>query len=90
MLGATLIARRTALVGEAVYRRLENLLKTLWLPVRIKGLKTEKIMAAMKLDKKVRGQKLRLVLPETIGAVAVFDDLDPAPIKKTIEALAVN
>ncbi|MDY6914518.1 MAG: 3-dehydroquinate synthase [Planctomycetota bacterium] len=67
--------------------RVEKLLGLLGLPVRLAGLDAEQIWLAMQHDKKVRGGKVRMVLPTRLGAVDVFDDVTPEQVRKVIREL---
>ena len=62
---AARLGRATPEVGD----RLVALLGRLGLPVRAPGLAGEALLAAMALDKKNQGGKIRFVLPERVGAV---------------------
>ncbi|MEC9372216.1 MAG: 3-dehydroquinate synthase family protein, partial [Planctomycetota bacterium] len=58
------------------------------LPVRVKGLPSdEDLIAAMGHDKKVRGGKLRLVLPCGDGEARVVDDPDERAVRAGIGAI---
>ena len=41
----------------------------------------------MQHDKKARSGRVRMVLPVTMGAAAMFDDITPDTIEQAIEAL---
>lgn len=83
-------AARTAmalnLFKKADYQRLENLSKTLKLPVTIRGLDIDagRILSAMMRDKKKKSGKLRFVLPVSIGKVVVRDNIPRALVAKII------
>ncbi|MHB1155571.1 MAG: 3-dehydroquinate synthase [Phycisphaerales bacterium] len=57
------------------------LLTKIGLPVKAKLAPVEKLMAAMTLDKKVADSKIRLVLPDRMGAASVVRDATAAPIE---------
>lgn len=63
--------------------RICALLERLELPTRLAGLDPTAVLAAMSMDKKRQGGRLRFVLPHAIGQVGLHDDVTP------IEVLAV-
>lgn len=77
-LGLIAAAEAAALHGvcePALPRRVRALLERLGLPVEADLPDDESLMAAMRLDKKVRDDRIRFVLPTQIGAVTIRDDL---------------
>ncbi|OGV61751.1 MAG: 3-dehydroquinate synthase [Lentisphaerae bacterium RIFOXYB12_FULL_65_16] len=67
--------------------RQDRLLEQLGLPARVPPdvqVTPDSILQAMYRDKKVSGGKLRLVLPSTIGAVAVVECQDTQPVLDVI------
>jgi len=85
MLVACRIANRLKTFDEGKTARLEKLLTKLKLPTRIDNLSAERISKAFWVDKKVKGGKIRLVLPKRIGEVEVVDDVPFAVIKKALK-----
>jgi 3-dehydroquinate synthase len=41
----------------------------------------------MGFDKKVRGGKIRFILPERIGRVVIRDDVPPEVVREAVESL---
>jgi 3-dehydroquinate synthetase len=73
---AARLSRRLHWLGEADRARIERLVEVCHLPVRLpKPLKVEQLMEAMKLDKKVRGGKLRFVALRAIGKAETVDNV---------------
>ncbi len=66
------VARR--LIEEQVETRLKNVLEKLGLEIKTSGFNAAEIWNTMQHDKKVRGGKVRMVLPTEIGKVDVFND----------------
>jgi len=88
MVAATGLATDLGLCEGGVLRRLVALLERVGLPVFDKKLPpTGKLMEAMTQDKKVSGGAVRLVLPDTLGAVRVHDDVAPEAIEQAWDAL---
>lgn len=75
LIAASATAERLGLVGGALRARVEGLLGRIGLPVRARGLPgNDALRARMLGDKKVRGGRLRLVLPTGVGRVRVVHD----------------
>ena len=51
------------------------------------GLGIEKIMQAMKHDKKIVGGKFRFILPKAIGEVCISDEVDSKLAEQVLEEL---
>jgi 3-dehydroquinate synthase len=66
-----------------------GLIDAVGLPTSVTELDVEKTFAAMWTDKKVKGGKMRLVLPTRIGAAEVVTDVDDGAIKLAIESLRI-
>lgn len=80
MLAATRTALEMGLCDEKLLDRLTALIEAAGLPVRAELARDEELDAAMRLDKKVAGARIRFVLPERMGQVAIRDDVPPACI----------
>ena len=81
MLAAANLAVDTGRCAAAVPRRLADLLGRIGLPTTAADLpSTKELTAAMQLDKKVAAGRVRLVLPDRIGAVSIVDDTPPEAI----------
>ncbi|MFP4143829.1 MAG: 3-dehydroquinate synthase [Phycisphaeraceae bacterium] len=75
MVAATRLAVDAGLCEAGLLARLTRLLEAIGLPVRGEELPpAEKLLETMRLDKKVQGAKIRLVLPEKMGRVVVTDE----------------
>lgn len=69
-------AVRTGRLGEADRRRVTHLLERFGLPLRLpRALPADELSRAMRFDKKVAAGRLRLVLPEGLGAARLVDDV---------------
>ena len=80
-------AGRHGLLDAGSVRRITALLTALGLPVRMpKGMNTESVLQVMGMDKKVVDGRLRLVLPERIGAVRVTERIDQEALRRTLDA----
>lgn len=75
MVAAAHVGVATGRIGADVLDRLMGLLNRIGLPTRADDLApTPRLVEAMQLDKKVTDGKVRLVLPDKIGAVTIVDD----------------
>lgn len=80
-------ACRHGLLDEASVQRIRGLVGALGLPTAIPpGIDPPAALAAMGMDKKVVDGRLRLVLPERIGAVRVTDQVESTAVLATLEA----
>ena len=87
-IGMVLAARlsgRLGMCGAEDVERLRALLEAIGLPTLPPPLSIDDVMEAMQRDKKVREQRLRLVLMERLGRVRVRGDVPPGAIRATFE-----
>lgn len=74
---------------EVERRKVTELISTIGIPVRApQPLNTEEIISRLGTDKKVRGGKTRFVAPKKIGQVEWLEDVDPADLRRAIEAVS--
>ncbi len=83
MYAAGRIAVEMGMLAPEAFERQQRLLTGLGLPDRAPGIPPEPVMAAMMLDKKVRGGQLRWILLERIGRATVRDDV-PEPLVREV------
>ncbi len=72
------MAARLSAIGETDLRRLRDLIASAGLPVVPPAIAASDWMAAMGMDKKVQGKRLRFVLLDALGACRVTADYDQA------------
>ncbi len=87
MVAATRLAVDAGRCAPDVPDRLGPLLERIGLPVRADLGPVDTLMAAMRLDKKVADDRIRLVLPEGMGGVTVADDADDQAIASAWRAI---
>ena len=76
---------------ESLQEEIESVLKDADLPCRIARQATpERVLSAMGRDKKKKGGRLRLVLMHAVGDVFFADDVSPAAVFETLQALTDN
>lgn len=86
MVCAAKIAALMKISSEKVAQRLETLLKKVGLPVKIdEKLDRGHIMELLRVDKKVKGSKIRFVLPESIGKIVIRDDVPEDIIRRALK-----
>jgi len=89
-LGMVAAARTAACMGvcdDEVPRRIESALAAIGLATRASIESDETLGAAMKLDKKVQGAKVRFVLPNALGRVEIRDDVESQAIAAGWQAI---
>ena len=65
-------------MSQSLLERHENILKSVGLPTRYREGKWTELLAAIKIDKKSRGDVLRFVILEDIGKPTILEGPDPA------------
>lgn len=88
MIAAMDLAVRRELLTAADAARVGELLNRLHLPTAMDGLDFEAIWRIMQHDKKARDGRVRMILPAELGAVAAYDDVDPAEVRQAVDALS--
>lgn len=87
MIAATHLAIDAGLCDPALLNPLRALLEKIGLPTKATLTRTDALLAAMRLDKKVADAKIRLVLPTGPGSVQVVNTIDDAAIAQAWEKI---
>lgn len=87
MSAAAFTARQLGMIGEDDRRRITLLIEQAGLPARGMTLDADRLLASMLGDKKVRGGRVRFVLPTRIGAVTVRDDVPESLVREALDSL---
>ena len=87
MAGAARIARRLGLLPPEVAERQDALIARFGLPLRASGIDPAKVLAAMALDKKVKGGAIGWVLLEGIGRPVIRHDVPPELAEEVVHEL---
>jgi 3-dehydroquinate synthase len=87
MVAAARLAVDLGMLDESSRRRIVAVIEQSQLPVRGLTLGTKEVVDAMIFDKKVRGGKVRFVLPDRIGHVVIRDDVPPDLVTRAVESL---
>ncbi len=90
MVAAMTLAADTGRIEPALLDRLVALLNRIGLPTHAGDLApVHDLMEAMKLDKKVAADQIRLILPDELGAVSIVKDTPSAAVVKAWEAIRI-
>lgn len=88
MVAATILAVKRGICDSGVVEVLIETLERIGLPTGMRNLPPSVTLTeAMKLDKKVRGGKIRLILPTRIGEVLITDEAGVGEIVESWDAL---
>lgn len=88
LVGAARLAAALGLCSTGLPGQVERLLTDIGLPTAYAGLDPATVEAGLATDKKRRAGRIRWVLPTSIGAVILRDDLPPDAITSVIRDLA--
>ncbi len=84
MIAATYIAIKMNLCAQSLLESLKETLDALGFDLYFKGVDSDAVFEAMRLDKKVKSGKLRFVLPTRMGAVVIRDNVPDDLVKEAI------
>jgi 3-dehydroquinate synthase len=90
MVAAGCIAEKLHLIGREPVERIVDLLDKVGLPTEIKGIPADGIINALGVDKKVKGGKVRFVLPEKIGRVVVRDNVPAKVVREALKEIGAK
>jgi 3-dehydroquinate synthase len=86
LLMATTMSHECGLVSAQDLTRLQRLLERTGLPTRIDGVTPSEALDHMRIDKKVKGGRIRLVLLRAIGDSFVTADYSEPALQRTLDA----
>lgn len=89
MLAESRIALNAKLLEKDDFTRIEGLIGRFDLPRDQAAKQTEHLLKFMQQDKKTVDERLKFILPTSIGEVMVADDVKPASILTALDALAL-
>jgi len=84
MLAAARISNKLDMLSKNEVNRLKEVIAGAGLPTQIPTFQLEKIIQAMKHDKKIMQGKIRFVLPKTIGEVLITEEVSPSIIEQVL------
>lgn len=85
MMAAARLSHRLKLLSEEVVERHESILRKFGLPLDCHGIAIKDVLAAMELDKKVRGRAIRWVLLKDVGQVVISSDVPQKDVLKVLQ-----
>jgi 3-dehydroquinate synthase len=85
MMAAASMAVRMGLLASEVMERQRRILERYGLPTHADGLDRERLLAAVALDKKVQGKKVRWILLEDVGRTVIRDDVPPEVVDAALD-----
>lgn len=88
MLAAAHVAVKLNMLEAADRDRIRNVIRMAGLPVSGLSLDPKAVVDAMIYDKKVKGGRIRLVLPQGIGAAVIRDDVPPELMLEAVTTLS--
>ncbi len=87
MMAAAKLSQRLGFLSRNLVERQEALLERFGLPTRCRGVNLTDVLAAMELDKKVRGKAIQWVLLENIGKVVVHSDVPGKEVSNVLKEM---
>ena len=84
MLAAARISNKLGILDKNEVGRLKEVIARAGLPTQIPTLQFEKMIQAMKHDKKIMQGKIRFVLPKTIGEVLITEEVSPSIVEQVL------
>lgn len=90
LIGAAWIARRRGLLAQSAFDSIASAVDHLGPRPRVSDLAADKVMTALKGDKKAKGGRNVFVLPTRIGGVVVRPDVQPAEVRHALRVMAAR
>ncbi|MDP7554933.1 MAG: 3-dehydroquinate synthase, partial [Nitrospinota bacterium] len=87
MIAAAFISHEAELCDKKDVERVKKLIESFNLATQLPNISPEKILSALYYDKKVRNDKIKLVLMKKLGSVVIRDDIPDEIILKSLSAL---
>jgi 3-dehydroquinate synthase len=87
MVCASRLAESRGLIEHATTERQRELLEEFGLPTILGRWPVDDLLATMRNDKKALAGKIRFVLPQRLGTVALFDDVPESEVRQLLQSL---
>ncbi len=84
MLAAARISNQLGILDQTELLRLRSLIQRASLAIETPSLKLDKIIQAVRHDKKILGGRTRFVLPKAIGEVFITDEVSPSLVEQVL------
>ncbi len=85
MLAEAAIALKSGFFSDEELSRLKKIIAAAGLPTEMPNLDADKMIEAMRHDKKITSDKIKFVLPKAIGDVFISEDVSPALIEEVLK-----
>src|SRR5262249_14654000 len=86
LLMAATMSRASGFISADLVERLRRLLERTGLPTEARDLRADTVLEHMRIDKKVKGGRIRLVLLRAVGSSFVTAEYPDAALRRTLEA----
>ena len=87
MAAAARAAERLGMIDAGTRERMVKVIGSAGLPVSGMKLPIEDVVRTMYFDKKVRGGRLRFILPDRVGHVVIRDDVPEGVVREAVELI---
>ncbi|HAJ56211.1 MAG TPA: 3-dehydroquinate synthase [Candidatus Omnitrophica bacterium] len=87
IVAACRLSCRLGLLDEKIASEISGIIRTIGLPAKIKGIRPDNVLSALKHDKKFTHGKNRFVLLEAIGKTKIVENIPERLLKEVIEGL---
>ena len=84
MVAAGRISNELGIFSQNELTRMKSFIKRADLPTEVPNLEIERIIQAIEHDKKVLREKIRFILPKSIGDVFITDEVSPSLIRQAL------
>ncbi len=84
MLAAGRISSKLGLMDKNELIRLKNIIQRAELTTELPNLEVEKLIQAIKHDKKILGGKIRFILPQSLGSVFITDEVSLSLVEQVL------
>ncbi len=84
MLAAGRISTKLGLMDKNELIRLKDIIQRAELTTELPGLEVEKLIQAIKHDKKILGGKIRFILPQSLGSVFITDEVSLSLVEQVL------
>jgi len=88
MVAEAFISYEAGLCEKKDVERIKTLIESFDLPTELPEIKPEKVLSALYYDKKVKDDKIKIILMKKPGSVVIRDDIPDEIILKSLKALA--
>ena len=84
MVAEAIISHRLGMLGESELNRLKSIIERAGLPAKMPKLELEKVIQAIKHDKKILEGRLRFALPRSLGDTIITDEVGSSLVEQVL------